>query len=133
MAFEQIGEEICGKKIELYYEDTAADPDLCIQKVSRLVEREGVDIILGPLSGGEGTALKDYADNIPDTTIIVAGAASEDITMRALKIMFSVRRIREHRRCLFSEIIYTMNWDIRKSLRLQKIMISVFTGRRPAA
>lgn len=85
MAFEQIGEEICGKKIELYYEDTAADPDLCIQKVSRLVEREGVDIILGPLSGGEGTALKDYADNIPDTTIIVAGAASEDITMRGVK------------------------------------------------
>lgn len=85
MAFEEIGDEINGKKIELYYEDTAADPDLCIQKVSRLVEREGVDIILGPLSGGEATALKDYADNIPDTTIIVAGAASEDVTMRGIK------------------------------------------------
>lgn len=85
MAFEEIGEEICGKKVELYFEDTAADPDLCIQKVSRLVEREGVDIILGPLSGGEATALKDYADNIPDTTIIVAGAASEDVTMRGVK------------------------------------------------
>ena len=84
MAFEEIDNTIAGKKVELFYEDTAADPDLCIQKVSRLVEREGVDIILGPLSGGEATALKDYAPNIPDTTIIVAGAASEDVTMRGV-------------------------------------------------
>ena len=84
MAFEEIDYTINGKKVELFFEDTAADPDLCIQKVSRLVEREGVDIILGPLSGGEATALKDYAPNIPDTTIIVAGAASEDVTMRGV-------------------------------------------------
>lgn len=84
MAFEQVNYEIAGKKVELFFEDTAADPDLCIQKVSRLVEREGVEIILGPLSGGEATALKDYAPNIPDTTIIVAGAASEDVTMRGV-------------------------------------------------
>ncbi|MEG0834283.1 MAG: ABC transporter substrate-binding protein [Christensenellaceae bacterium] len=84
MAFEEADYTINGKKVELFFEDTAADPDLCIQKVSRLVEREGVDIILGPLSGGEATALKDYAPNIPDTTIIVAGAASEDVTMRGV-------------------------------------------------
>lgn len=84
MAFEEIDYTIGGKKIELFFEDTAADPDLCIQKTARLVEREGVDIILGPLSGGEATALKDYAPNIPDTTIIVAGAASEDVTMRGV-------------------------------------------------
>lgn len=84
MAFEEIDYTIGGKKVELFFEDTAADPDLCIQKTARLVEREGVDIILGPLSGGEATALKDYAPNIPDTTIIVAGAASEDVTMRGV-------------------------------------------------
>ncbi len=84
MAFEEIDYTINGKKVELFFEDTAADPDLCIQKVSRLVEREGVDLILGPLSGGEATALKDYAPNIPDTTIIVAGAAAEDVTMRGV-------------------------------------------------
>ena len=84
MAFEQIDYKIGGKTVELFFEDTAADPDLCIQKTSRLVEREGVDIILGPLSGGEAVALKDYAPQIPDTTIIVAGAASEDVTMRGV-------------------------------------------------
>lgn len=84
MAFEQIDYQIGGKTVELFFEDTAADPDLCIQKTSRLVEREGVDIILGPLSGGEAVALKDYAPQIPDTTIIVAGAASEDVTMRGV-------------------------------------------------
>ena len=84
MAFEEIDYTIGGRKVELFFEDTAADPDLCIQKTSRLVEREGVDLILGPLSGGEATALKGYADRIPDTTIIVAGAASEDVTMRGV-------------------------------------------------
>ncbi len=84
MAFEEIDNQIDGKTVELFFEDTAADPDLCIQKVSRLVEREGVDIILGPLSGGEAVALKDYASNIPNTTIIVAGAAAEDVTMRGV-------------------------------------------------
>ena len=84
MAFEQIDYKIGDKTVELFFEDTAADPDLCIQKTSRLVEREGVDIILGPLSGGEAVALKDYAPQIPNTTIIVAGAASEDVTMRGV-------------------------------------------------
>ncbi len=84
MAFEETDYTIGGRKVELFFEDTAADPDLCIQKTSRLVEREGVDLILGPLSGGEATALKGYADRIPDTTIIVAGAASEDVTMRGV-------------------------------------------------
>lgn len=84
MAFEEINYEIGGRKVELFFEDTAGDPDLCIQKTSRLVEREEVDLILGPLSGGEATALKGYADRIADTTIIVAGAAAEDVTMRGV-------------------------------------------------
>lgn len=85
MAFEEIGYKIGGRDIQLFFEDTAADPNLCIQKTQRLVEREGVQLILGPLSGGEGMAIKGFADRIPDTTVVVAGAASEDITMRGVK------------------------------------------------
>lgn len=84
MAFEEIDFTIKGREVKLYFEDTAADPNLCIQKTQRLVEREGVQLILGPLSGGEGVALKDNAERYPDTTIIVAGAASENITMRGV-------------------------------------------------
>jgi branched-chain amino acid transport system substrate-binding protein len=58
---------------------------MAVQKARRLVERERVQLILGPLSGGEGMAIKNFADNIPNVTIIVAGAASEDITMRGVK------------------------------------------------
>lgn len=85
MAFEEIGYKIGGRDIQLFFEDTAADPNLCIQKTQRLVEREGVQLILGPLSGGEGMAIKGFSDRIPDTTVVVAGAASEDITMRGVK------------------------------------------------
>lgn len=115
MAFEQIDYKIGGKTVELFFEDTAADPDLCIQKVSRLVEREGVDIILGPLSGGEAVALKDYAPNIPDTTIIVAGAASEDVTMRGCRTTSSAPPTPAPRPCSPSATTPTTCWATRRS------------------
>lgn len=84
MAFEEVGYEIGGKKVELYFEDTAMDSNRCIEKTQKLVEQYGVQLILGPMSGAEGTAIADYAEQIPDVTVIVAGAASEDITMRGV-------------------------------------------------
>lgn len=77
-----IGNELAGRKIEVYYEDTASDTNTCIEKAQRLIEREGCTIIVGPLSGGEGMAIKEFAAGYPDVTFVVAGAASEDITMR---------------------------------------------------
>ena len=76
------GNELAGRKIEIYYEDTASDTNTCIEKAQRLIEREGCTIIVGPLSGGEGMAIKEFAAGYPDVTFVVAGAASEDITMR---------------------------------------------------
>ena len=84
MAFNEIGNEISGRPVELFIEDSGADPNLAIQRVQRMVERDGIQLILGPLSGGEGMAVKDFADRIPDTTVIVAGAAAENITMRGV-------------------------------------------------
>ena len=82
LAFEEINYEIAGRPVQLFFEDTAADPTLAVQKTQRLVEREKVQLILGPLSGGSGLAVKEFAPRVPDVTIIVAGSASEDITMR---------------------------------------------------
>lgn len=85
LAFEQVNNEVAGRPVQLFIEDTGARPDMAIQKTQRLVERENVQLILGPLSGGEGMAMKEFGDKIPNVTVIVAGAAAEDITMRGIK------------------------------------------------
>jgi hypothetical protein len=38
----------------------------------KLVEQDKVDFIIGPLSGSEGIAMRDFAKAIPDTVAIKA-------------------------------------------------------------
>jgi branched-chain amino acid transport system substrate-binding protein len=47
-----------------------------VRQARKLIEQDGVDIIIGPLSGSEGIAMRDYAKTIPDKTIIngISGA-----------------------------------------------------------
>ncbi len=85
IALEEIGNKIDGREIQLFIEDGAADPSTAIEKARALVNRDKVQLILGPLSGSAGQAVKDSADEWPNATIVVAGAAAEDITMRGIK------------------------------------------------
>lgn len=85
LSFEELDYKVAGRPVQLFFEDSAAKPDLAVQKTLRLVEREKVQLILGPLSGSEALAVKDVADRIPNVTVVVAGAASENVTMRGIK------------------------------------------------
>jgi branched-chain amino acid transport system substrate-binding protein len=51
-AFEQVGYEIAGRKIELIFEDEGYFPDIAIDKVRKLLEHDKVDVIIGPLQAG---------------------------------------------------------------------------------
>jgi branched-chain amino acid transport system substrate-binding protein len=85
LAFEEVNYEIAGRPVKLFYEDTDATPDTAITKARALVNRDKVSIILGPLSGAEGIAMKKNADEWPNTTIVVSASAAQDITMRGIK------------------------------------------------
>jgi len=85
IAFDEIGNKINGRPVKLYIEGTDATASTALDKARALVNRDKVQLILGPLSGAEGQAIKDNADEWPNTTIIVAGSAAEDITMRGIK------------------------------------------------
>lgn len=85
IALEEFGGEINGKKIELFVEGTDATAQSAIEKTRALIGRDGVDIIVGPLSGSEGQAVKDAAPEWPDVTFVVAGSAAENITMRGIQ------------------------------------------------
>lgn len=76
MALEQAGNSVAGREIELIIESTDTTPDSAVRAARKLVEQDGVEIIIGPLSGSEGIAIRDFAKSVPDVTIIngISGA-----------------------------------------------------------
>jgi branched-chain amino acid transport system substrate-binding protein len=85
LAFEEVGYKVAGREVKLYIEDTAATPTLAVDKCRALINRDRCSIVLGPLSGAEGLAIKKSADEWPNATIIVAASAAEDVCRRGIK------------------------------------------------
>jgi ABC-type branched-subunit amino acid transport system substrate-binding protein len=65
-----------GKKIEYVVAPTDTTPDTTVRQARKLIEQDQVDFIIGPLSGSEGVAMRDFAKTIPDKTVIngISGA-----------------------------------------------------------
>lgn len=71
-----------GKTIEIVKGSSDASPDSAVRAARKLVEQDGVKILVGPLSGDEGIAVKDYAKSQPDVTFINGTSAAQDTTLR---------------------------------------------------
>ena len=71
-----------GKKIELIKGSSDASPDSAVAATRKIVEQDGVPIVIGPLSGDEGLAVKDYAKTKPDVTFVNGTSAAQDTTLR---------------------------------------------------
>lgn len=82
LAVAEFGGAIAGKKIRLVKESTDATPQVAREKARKLIEQDKVDLIVGPLSGDEGLALRDYAKTIPNKTIVNGTSAAQDTTLR---------------------------------------------------
>lgn len=82
MALEEHGYMAGGKKIELITGSSDASPDSAIRATRKLVEQDGVQVMVGPLSGSEGLAVKDYAKTQPDVTFLNGTSAAQDTTLR---------------------------------------------------
>ncbi len=65
-----------GREIELIIQSTDTSPDSAVRGARKLVEQDGVEIVLGPLSGSEGIAIRDYSKTQPGVTFIngISGA-----------------------------------------------------------
>lgn len=76
LALQQANFTAGGRTIEFVVAPSDTTPDTAVRQARKLIEQDGVDIILGPLSGSEGIAMRDYAKTIPDNTIIngISGA-----------------------------------------------------------
>jgi branched-chain amino acid transport system substrate-binding protein len=71
---------LAGRKIELVTADTGGNPAAAKTKLIELVERDHVDIVLGPFAAFELLAITDYvrSNQIP----LITTATAEDITQR---------------------------------------------------
>lgn len=82
MALAEFGNKAGGKNIQLITGSSDASPDSAIRAARKLVEQDGVQILIGPLSGSEGLALKDYAKTQPKVTFLNGASAAQDTTLR---------------------------------------------------
>jgi branched-chain amino acid transport system substrate-binding protein len=76
------GAEVNGIPIELVGigcgDDTA---DRGVQEVRTLVEQDGANVVIGPLSGDEGIAIANYALDHPEVTFIDGISGAQDATL----------------------------------------------------
>jgi branched-chain amino acid transport system substrate-binding protein len=72
---------IAGRKVELIVADTAGQPAITKTKTQELVEKDKVNVIIGPLAAFEALAINDYIRQ-SETPIISPSAAAEDLTQR---------------------------------------------------
>ena len=71
---------LSGRKIEFISADTGGNPAGAKTKTQELVERDKVNVILGPLAAFELLAITDYVRD--NKTPLISLAAAEDVTQR---------------------------------------------------
>jgi branched-chain amino acid transport system substrate-binding protein len=71
---------LAGRKVELFVGDSAGVPAQARTKLQELVERDRIEVLIGPLAAGEALAADDYIRQQQLPTLSVA--AAEDLTQR---------------------------------------------------
>lgn len=80
VALAEFGHEVAGKRIKYKVSGTIGLPTIAQNAAVKLID-EGVDFIVGPLSGNEGLAIRNYAHEVPDHTFINGVSAARELTL----------------------------------------------------
>ena len=70
-----------GKKIEFVKVSSDATPDKAVSATRKAVEQDKVQIMIGPLSGDEGIAVKNYAKTQPGITFVNGSSGAQATTL----------------------------------------------------
>ncbi len=82
LAVKQRGGMVAGRKIEILKASSDAKPDVAVNATRKLVEQDKVDIMVGPLSGSEGIAVKNYSKTQPNVTFINGSSGAQQTTLQ---------------------------------------------------
>ena len=97
---------LSGRKIELIIADTGGNPAGAKNKAQEVVERDKVDIVLGPFAAFELLATVDYLAQAKMPTLAFAGA--EDVTQRKANA-YLTRTSYTSAQCLYPLADYVLN------------------------
>ncbi len=81
LALKEKGGMAGGKKIVLLKGSSDATPDKAVNATRKLVEQDKVNIMVGPLSGDEGVAVKNYSKSQPAITFINGSSGAQATTL----------------------------------------------------
>ena len=70
-----------GKKIVFIKGSSDATPDKAVNATRKLVEQDKVQIMIGPLSGDEGVAVKNYSKSQPNITFVNGSSGAQATTL----------------------------------------------------
>jgi branched-chain amino acid transport system substrate-binding protein len=79
--FDQTGNEVAGRKVELIIEDDGSNPDTSLQKARKLVEQANVAFLMGNLLANTGLAVANYVKE-NGTPYFIPIIAADDLTQR---------------------------------------------------
>ena len=79
-ALSEIKNQFGGREVELFIGPTDASPDSAVRAARKVVEQDGVDIVIGPLSGSEGIAIRDYSKTQPGVTFLNGISGAQETT-----------------------------------------------------
>jgi len=79
-ALNKFGKKVGDKELEFVIASTDATPDSAVRAVRKLIEQDKVQILLSPLSGDEGIAVKNFAKTHPELTFINAASGAQETT-----------------------------------------------------
>ncbi|MDQ6661056.1 MAG: ABC transporter substrate-binding protein [Chloroflexota bacterium] len=82
LAISEFNGQVAGKKITLIKESSDATPNVARDAARKLIEQDNVDLMVGPLSGDEGLAVRDYAKTQPNKVFLNGSSAAQDTTLR---------------------------------------------------
>ena len=81
MYFDEIGNKAGGHPLDIIVEDTQTKPDVAVTKASKLVERDGAQILTGVIGGGESYAADDFSRQNKVPLVISGDAGQDELTL----------------------------------------------------
>src|ERR1700722_11327971 len=79
-AVKKYGPKAGGKELDFVIASTDATPDSALRAVKKLIEQDKVQILLSPLSGDEGIAVKNFSTTHPELTFINSASGAQQTT-----------------------------------------------------
>lgn len=101
---------IAGRSVRLIFEDTAAEPEKCLEAVKKLVEVDGVEVIIGPATTPSMLAVAEYL-NRRKVPIISPSATAIKISAEGGPYLFRTVPSDDLQTAALADLVKSKGWE----------------------